>query len=119
MTSLDLTHMNLPSMVIPLAGRIILDIEPKPERIGSLHVPDIAREQVTSDTSLLARVVSVGYGPYYEGDTVNGKMKHKRHPGVTRDDVRPGARVVFRALMQDLNCKRILTSVTRIDAVIE
>lgn len=119
MKSLDLTHIYQHAVspllershATPLPGRIILEIEPKLDRIGNIHVPDSARDQITSDTHLFAKVLAIGYGPYYDDK--------KLHGGLLPEDVAVGDRVVFRALMQDLNCKVILTGVSRVDAVVE
>lgn len=110
MKSLEITT-TLPSHIHPLPGRVLLEIEPKPSTAGLLHLPNSARTQQHTDTALFARVLAVGYGPYYDDKKV--------HSGVNESDVRPGDRVVFKALMQDLNCKVILTGVSRLEAVVD
>jgi len=98
-------------------GKIVLDIDPLPDRCGSLHIPDTAREQKPTDISHTARIVAIGYGPFREYDTE--KKKWLPYPGLLAQDTRPGDQVVFRMLMSDLNQGRIFTDVRRIDAVIE
>jgi hypothetical protein len=105
----------------PVAGRIVLDIDPLPERIGSLFVPESSRDlnDPIRDVSHTARVVAVGYGPFGEDDNL-GKVKKRfrRWPGLTPTDVAPGDRVIFRLLMSDLNQRRVIADVRRVDAVV-
>lgn len=102
----------------PAAGRIVLDLDPLPDRIGSLIIPDSARalDNPVRDISHTGVVVAVGYGPF-GGEHVNKRWR--RFPGLTPDDVKPGDRVAFRLVMSDLGKKRVIGDVRRVDAVIE
>ena len=105
----------------PVAGRIVLDIDPLPERIGSLFVPESSRDlnDPIRDVSHTARVVAVGYGPFGEDDNLGKtKKRFRRWPGLQPADVAPGDRVIFRLLMSDLNQKRVIADVRRVDAVV-
>lgn len=102
----------------PAAGRIVLDLDPLPDRIGSLIIPDSARalDNPVRDISHTGVVVAVGYGPF-GGEHVNKRWR--RFPGLTPDDVKRGDRVAFRLVMSDLGKKRVIGDVRRVDAVIE
>jgi hypothetical protein len=105
----------------PVAGRIVLDIDPLPERIGSLFVPESSRtlNDPIRDVSHTARVVAVGYGPFgQDTESATGRKRFKRWPGLQPADVAPGDRVIFRLLMSDLNQRRVIADVRRVDAVI-
>lgn len=104
----------------PAAGRIVLDLDPLPDRIGSLIIPDSARalDNPVRDISHTGVVVAVGYGPF-GGELSENKKKWRRFPGLTPDDVKPGDRVAFRLVMSDLGKKRVIGDVRRVDAVIE
>jgi hypothetical protein len=104
----------------PVAGRIVLDLDPLPDMIGCLFIPDSARKLEATDISHTATVVAVGYGPFgQDTESATGKKKFKRWPGLTPDDVKAGDRVAFRMLMYELNEKRVIADVRRVDAVIE
>ena len=104
----------------PAAGRIVLDLDPLPDRIGSLIIPDSARalDNPMRDISHTGVVVAVGYGPF-GGELSENKKKWRRFPGLTPDDVKRGDRVAFRLVMSDLGKKRVIGDVRRVDAVIE
>lgn len=111
----NLTGIN-PSTLTLLPGKVMLDIDPLPDQIGSLFIPDSARTQKVTDISHTGVVVAIGYGMFHYKDE-NDKLRHvdvnmEDHPHV-------GDRVTFRLLMEDLNEKRIVTDVRRIDAVVE
>jgi hypothetical protein len=108
-----------PALLRCLPGRVLLEIEPLPDKIGSIAVPETARTQKVTDISLTAKVLKVGYGGFSERVEKNGKRVFKTFPGVHHDDFKVGDRVRFRALMADLNRKMIVTSVHRLDAVLE
>jgi co-chaperonin GroES (HSP10) len=108
MTSLEYTGPI--ESVRPLPGRILLELERSPGKSGSIVIPDRARDQKPTDTTVFAKVLAVGYGCFYE----DGKF----NCGVNEEDLAPGDRVAYRSLMQDMGCKVILTSVTRVDAVV-
>lgn len=110
----DLTKIDFTTAQV-LPGNIVIDLDPLPEQIGSLFVPDTARVQRVTDISHTGIIVAVGYGEFWR--TEDGKTKH--YCGLTERDFRVGDRVVFRMLMSDLNQKRIITDVRRIDAVVE
>ncbi len=112
MDSMELTERQINAR--PLPGRILLRVYEHPAMIGSIVIPDSARAQTTRDIALQADVVAVGYGEYYEG-----APKAKWYRGLTVDDVKPGDVVVFKTLCSDLNKRYLLTSCTRIEAVIE
>lgn len=114
MTSLELTEQQINAR--PLPGRILLHVHEHPAMIGALHVPDSARTQTERDLALQATVLAVGYGEFYES---SGTGKYKRYPGLTVDDVKAGDVVCFTALKKDLNRQWLLTSVTRVEAVME
>jgi hypothetical protein len=122
-TSLEITFHPHPESIRPLPGRIMLAVESNPDQIGSILIPETAQRHTGRDVSLFATVLSVGYGPFWYMDEVDPKTKRggkaRWHPGLTPGEVKAGDRVRFRALLSDLNTKRILTSVTRVDAVIE
>jgi hypothetical protein len=112
---LDLSSID-PSTIRLLPGKVMLDIDPLPDHIGSLFIPDSARVQKVTDISHTGVVVAIGYGEFYYKDE-NKRLQRvivspETHPHV-------GNRVVFRLLMSDLNEKRITTDVRRIDAVVE
>ncbi len=110
MTSLELTPEQAAQGYRPLAGRVLLEIEASPDRIGSIVVPEVARDKGLRDALQVARVLAIGYGAFYEaGECL---------PGITEGDVAIGDRVLFAALAQDLNRTVILTAVTRIAAVL-
>jgi hypothetical protein len=105
------------STVRPLPGRVLLEIEPPLATYHSIIIPETSRLHRAPDSiTLTARVLAIGYGGFYENISPR-KWKHR--PGVFPSDVLLGNRVVFKALLSDLDCKVILTSVTRIEAVIE
>jgi co-chaperonin GroES (HSP10) len=110
-TSLELTPEQAAQGYRPLAGRILLEIERNPSMIGSLHVPEVAQDKTERDELQTAKVLAIGYGRFREGD--------EWFPGITEGDVKPGDRVLFAALMKDLNRAVILTAVTRVAAVVE
>jgi hypothetical protein len=108
----------------PTTGKIVLDLDPIPERIGSLFLPDSARtlNDPMKNISHTAIVVAVGYGSFYgESDSPSKRHnhQHQQYPGLTPDDVQPGDRVVFRLVMSDLAKRRVIADVRRVDAVIE
>lgn len=96
--------------VRPLPGRILLELERPEEKSGSIVIPEKARDQKPDQTTVFAKVLAVGYGRFYEGGKFNC--------GVNEKDLAPGDRVAYRSLMQDMGCRVILTSVTRVDAVV-
>lgn len=112
-TTLDLID---PTTIRPMPGVAIVELDPLPERIGSLFVPDIARATEVTDTSHTGIVLAVGYGRF---GALDAKKRMKAYPGVTEEDFGVGDRVVFRLLMYEMNQKRALVDVNRIDAVIE
>ena len=111
MTSLELTPEQVAAGYRPLAGRVLLEIEPNPDRIGSIIVPETARDKGMRDALQIARVLAIGFGRFKDGE--------EWLPGIAEGDVAVGDRVAFAALAQDLNRKVILTAVTRIAAVLE
>lgn len=111
MTSLELTAEQAQAGYRPLAGRILLEIERSAAMIGALHVPEVAQDKTERDELQTARVLAVGYGRFREGG--------EWFPGIAEGDVKPGDRVLFAALMKDLNRAVILTAVTRVAAVVE
>lgn len=114
MTSLELDERQ--AEATPLPGRILLQLDKPLEMIGSIVIPETARDQSPDRTQLVsATVIRVGSGPYLEHDG-NGKLK--RYPGLAPEDVKPGDRVLYNPLMKDLNRKYLLTAVSRVEAVI-
>ena len=111
MTSLELTPEQAAQGYRPLAGRVLLEIERNPTMIGSLHVPEVAQDKTERDELQIARVLAVGYGTFFDGT--------ESLPGIAEGDVKPGDRVLFAALVKDLNRAVILTAVTRVAAVVE
>jgi co-chaperonin GroES (HSP10) len=110
MTSLELTPEQAAAGYRPLAGRILLELHRHPDRVGSIHVPDSARDHGTTDAALEATVLAVGYGPFWDASELL--------PGVTEDDVKAGDRVLVMTLLKDLNRSVLLTCVTRVLAVL-
>lgn len=110
MTSLELTPEQAAQGYRPLAGRVLLEIEENPDKIGSIIVPDMARDKNVRDALQTAKVLAIGYGRFKDGD--------EWLPGIAEGDVSVGDRVAFLALQQDLNKRVILTAVTRIAAVV-
>lgn len=110
MTSLELTAEQVAAGYRPLAGRILLELHRHADKIGSIHVPDSARDHGTTDTSVEATVLAVGYGPFLD--------QGERLPGVTEDDIKVGDCVAVMTLMQDLNKTVLMTAVTRVVAVL-
>jgi hypothetical protein len=106
----------------PVAGKIVLDIDPLPEKIGSLFTPETSRNlnDPMRNISHTGVVVAVGYGPFgHDTESPGSKKRYKRWPGLTPEDVRVGDRVVFRLVMSDLGKQRVITDVRRVDGVIE
>lgn len=111
MTSLELTPEQAAQGYRPLAGRVLLEIEENPDKIGSIVVPETARDKNVRDALQTATVLAIGYGAFYDhGECLQG---------IADGDVKPGDRVAFLALQQDLNKRVILTAVTRIVAVLD
>lgn len=110
MTSLELTPEQVAAGYRPLAGRVLLEIEANPNRIGNIIVPESARDKGLRDALQIARVLAIGYGAFYEAG--------ERLPGIPEGDVAVGDRVLFSALAQDLNRSVILTATTRVVAVL-
>ncbi len=110
MDSLELTPEQAAAGYRPLAGRVLLEIEANPDRIGAIVVPETARDKGMRDALQIARVLAIGYGAFYDAG--------ERLQGIAEGDVAVGDRVAFAALAQDLNRKVILTAVTRIAAVL-
>lgn len=111
MTSLELTAEQAAAGYRPLAGRILLEIERNPSMVGSIHVPEVAQDKTERDELQVAKVLAIGYGTFFDGT--------ESLPGIAEGDVKPGDRVLFAALMKDLNRATILTAVTRVQAVVE
>lgn len=123
MQSIVLTK-DLASAVRPRAGRVLLMVPRKPEAAVSspfrpgafmaerplVYAPDSARDHAVTDTHQRARVLKVGYGPFYEEGV--------QYAGVGPEDFQPGDTVVFRPLLMELNAPYILTDVRRVDAKI-
>lgn len=113
MQSVILTK-QMASEVRPRTGRVLLQVWRKPELVQTkllgaiLHAPDVARDHSIRDTHQRARVLKVGYGPFWDGP--------HQYPGVTEDDFQPGDWVVFRPLLMELNYEYLLTDVRRVDA---
>lgn len=110
MTSLELTPEQATAGYRPLAGRVLLEIEPNPDRIGSIVVPEMARDKTMRDDLQVARILAVGFGKFKDGD--------EWLAGIAQGDVAVGDKVLFLPLAQDLNRKIILTAVTRIAGVL-
>lgn len=116
MQSVILTK-QLASEVRPRNGRVLLQVCRKPELAPTKHsgailyAPDGARDHSITDTHQRARVLKVGYGPFWDGP--------HQYPGVTEEDFQPGDWVVFRPLLMELNYEYVLTDVRRVDARIE
>ena len=105
-----------PDTVKLLPGKVLIEQDPIPEKIGSLFVPGTARNQ--SETSHIAHtgtILAVGYGVLQWKDDVKGRCQLS----ICSEDYRKGDRVVYRLLMSDLNHPRIFTDVRRIDAVLD
>lgn len=99
----------------PLPGRILLEFDAPLTMAGLIHIPESAQTQAPDRTQLVtATVVAIGYGAFYEQE--NGKLK--RRPGIAEGDVKPGDRVAYSPLLQDLNRKFLLTTVTRVEGVL-
>lgn len=114
MDSVNLTTEQI-SHVRPLPGRVLLEIEAKPEMIGSIVAPEIARDKKALEDPLqIGRVLAIGYGGHHE----YVERKLKRFDGFTTEDVQPGDRVLFRALASELNQRFVLTDARRVDAVV-
>lgn len=113
MTSLEFVF-DQQNPVKPLPGRIAIRVDKPPAMIGSLHVPESARTQTERDLCLTGTVLAIGHGPFYEGSP-----KYKRYQGLLAEDVQVGDRVIFKALLKDLNRDCLLTVVTRVEGVIE
>lgn len=111
MTSLELTPEQAAAGYRPLAGRVLLELHRHPDQIGSIVVPDSARDHGERDTSIEATVLAIGYGPFLDGA--------ERLPGVTEDDIKVGDRVAVMTLVKDLNRSVLMTCVTRVVAVLE
>jgi co-chaperonin GroES (HSP10) len=111
MTSLELTPEQVKAGYRPLAGRVLLELHRHPDQIGSIIVPDSARDHSERDTAVEATVLAIGYGPFFDqGEWLQG---------VRPEDVKPGDRVFVMTLAKDLNRHVILTAVTRIQGVVE
>lgn len=102
----------------PLAGRIILELEPAPDKIGSLYTPETTQTQ--REQCQFAKVIAVGYGPYaIPEEQPDGKKKLKRYAGVDPSELAIGDRVLYRPLLNEVGLKRIVTDVRRVDGVVE
>lgn len=110
MTSLELTEQQAAAGYRPLAGRVLLEIEANPDRIGSIVVPETAQDKTMRDALQVARILAIGFGKFKDGDDWLA--------GIAQGDVAIGDRVLFLPLAQDLNRKVILTAVTRIAGVL-
>jgi co-chaperonin GroES (HSP10) len=111
MTSLELTPAQVAQGYRPLAGRVLLELHKHPDQIGSIVVPESARDHTERDIALEATVLSVGYGPFFDqGEYLKG---------VRPEDVKPGDRVFVLALKKDLNRVILMTAVTRLQGVVE
>lgn len=110
MTSLELTAEQAAAGYRPLAGRVLLELHRHADKVGSIRIPDSARDHGTADTSVEATVLAIGYGPFLDGT--------ERLPGVTEADIKIGDRVAVMTLMKDLNRVTLMTCVTRVVAVL-
>ena len=110
MTSLELTEQQAREGWRPLAGRVLLRLHRHAAIIGSIVIPDSARDHSERDTAVEATVLAVGYGPFYD--------QGEWHKGVRPEDVAVGDRVFVMTLAKDLNRHVILTAVTRLQAVL-
>lgn len=115
MTSLELTPEQASAR--PLPGRVLLELDAPLTMDGLLHIPQTAQERTPERDHLLpARIIAIGYGEYWETDSATSKLK--RFPGLRLDDVTPGDRVLYHPLLQDLDKRFLLTSVTRLEAIL-
>jgi co-chaperonin GroES (HSP10) len=111
MTSLELTPSQAAAGYRPLAGRVLLELEPPAEKDGSIVIPETARTQTPERTQLIiGKVLAIGFGEYCEGG--------EWYPGVRDGDLAPGDRVLVAPLVKDLNRRVLMTAVTRIEAVL-
>lgn len=112
MTSLELTPEQAAAGYRPLAGRVLLELEPPAEKDGAIVIPETARTQTVERTHLLiGRILAIGYGEYCEGG--------EWYAGVREGDLARGDRVLVAPLLKDLNTRVLLTGVTRIEAVVD
>jgi len=109
--SLDLSTIRL------RPGVVIIDQDPLPGKDGSLFLPQTTdRPDHPSNTGT---VLAIGHGEFFYDDESTGKNKQRLHSGLNHDEVGVGDRVIYRLLMTDLNRKRVVTDIRRIDGVIE
>ena len=112
MTSIELTKEQIELGYRPLAGRILVELERPDTMAGALHIPQVAQTQTPERTQLLiGRVLAIGYGCYVEGGESFG--------GILRGDLNRDDRILIAPLLQDLNKGIVLTSVTRVEGVLE
>ena len=109
MTSLELTPEQAAAGYRPLAGRVLLRVEQPPEQVCSIVIPQTAQRQTERDALLIGEVLAIGFGAFYDAG--------ERIAGIAEGDVAIGDRVLFAALLQDINKRVILTTTTRIAAV--
>jgi co-chaperonin GroES (HSP10) len=103
-----MTDKELLKSVKPLPGKCIIEFDPFPDKIGSLFIPDVAREQrAMSDPVWPATVLAV-------------TPRRNQTTGEPMEECfKAGDRVYVALLMQDLNAGIIATQSTRVWARIE
>ena len=107
-----------PSTIRLPAGRILIDQDPLPTKTHSgLYLPQ--RDDQPDHPANTGTVLAIGHGSFQYDDDSTGKRRRVTHTGLQPDDLNVGDRVVYRLLMSDLNQRRVMTDIRRVDAVIE
>lgn len=91
----------------PLPGRCIVRLDPLPDKIGSLFIPDIARDMRPTE-------------PLHSGTVLAMTPRLKKNSAEPHEEqFQTGDRAILALRMEDLNESIILTHNTRIYAIIE
>lgn len=103
-----------PVTIRPMPGKVLLKPDPLPTTTsGGILIPDMARVMSVKNPAHTAIVLAVGALDF--NYTEEGKQKrYNADPLIV-----PGARVVYRLLLNELNEPVILADLRRVDAVIE
>lgn len=108
------THMHTDThlqQVRPLPGKCIIKLDPLPDKIGSLFIPDSARDMKPTEPLHTGVVVSMSTRKYKPGTSKLYKYEFQ-------EEFQVGDRVLIALTLEDLNRGYVDTLNTRVYAVV-